>query len=109
MSDYDISKVYTDGRKFYATFLKNNGKPLANKVIKFKIKGKTYKVKTNKNGVAGLSLKTLKKGTYNIISYNKDGLKQTNKVKVVKSCKTYLTTYTYTFLKSDSKTIKVKL
>ena len=34
----DISKVYTDGRKFYATFLKSNGKVLAKKTIKFKIK-----------------------------------------------------------------------
>ena len=34
---------------------------------------------------------------------------KTNKVKVVTSCKTSLTAYTYTFLKSDSKTIKVKL
>ena len=105
----DISKVYTDGRKFTAKFLKSNGKVLAKKTIKFKINGKTYKVKTNSNGVASLSLKTLKKGTYNIISYNTDGLTKTNKVKVVTSSKTSLTAYDYTFLKSDSKTIKVKL
>ena len=105
----DISKVYTDGRKFYATFLKSNGKVLAKKTIKFKINGKTYKVKTNSKGVASLSLKTLKKGTYKIISYNTDGLTKTNKVKVVKSTTTSLTTSYYTFLKSDSKTIKVKL
>ncbi len=105
----DISKVYTDGRKFSATFLKSNGKVLAKKTIKFKINGKTYKVKTNSKGVASLSLKTLKKGTYKIISYNTDGLTKTNKVKVVKSTTTSLTTSYYTFLKSDSKTIKVKL
>ena len=109
ISANDISKVYTDGRKFTAKFLKSNGKVLANKNIKFKIKGKTYKVKTNKNGEASLSLKTLKKGTYKIISYNADGLTKTNNIKVVGSTTTSLTTYTYTFLKSDSKTIKVKL
>ena len=32
----DINKVYTDGRKFTATFYKSDGKVLANKYIKFK-------------------------------------------------------------------------
>ena len=105
----DISKVYTDGRKFTAKFYKSNGKVLSKKVIKFKINGKIYKVKTDKNGVASLSLTNLKKGTYKIISYNRDGLTKTNKVKVVKSTTTSLTTKDYLFLKSDSKTIKVKL
>ena len=110
ISAKDITKVYTDGRKFYATFYKKTGKVLANKYVKFKINGKTYKVKTNSKGVAGLSLKTLKKGTYKIISYNTDGLTKTNKVKVVRTSTTSLTTSYYVFLKSaSSKTIKVKL
>ena len=66
-------------------------------------------MKTNSNGVASLSMINLKKGTYKIISYNTDGLTKTNTVKVVKSTTSSLTSYTYTFLKSDSKTIKVKL
>ena len=105
----DISKVYTDGRKFTAKFYKSNGKVLAKKTVKFKINGKTYKVKTNSKGVASLSLKTLKKGTYKIISYNTDGLTKTNKVKVVRSTTTSLTTKMYTFLKKDTKRIKVTL
>ncbi len=109
ISSKDISKVYLDSRKFSATFLKSNGKALAKKTVKFKINGKTYKVKTNSKGVASLSLKNLKKGTYKIISYNKDGLTKTNKVKVVKSVKTSLTANAYTFLKKDTKKIKVKL
>ena len=104
-----ISKVYTDGRKFSAKFYKSTGKVLANKYIKFKINGKTYKVKTNAKGVASLSLKTLKKGTYKIISYNTDGLTKTNTVKVYNRVSSSLTASSYTFLKSDSKTIKVKL
>ena len=105
----DISKVYLDGRKFTATFLKSNGKALANKKVKFKINGKKYTVKTNSKGKASLSLTSLKKGTYKITSYNTDGLTKDNTVKVVKSTKTSLTASDYTFLKSDSKTIKVKL
>ncbi|WP_405307367.1 transglutaminase domain-containing protein [Methanobrevibacter sp.] len=109
ISASDITKVYTDNRKFTATFYKSNGKVLANKNIKFKINGKTYKVKTNSKGVASLSLTNLKKGTYKIISYNTDGLTKTNKVKVVTYTTSSLTTKTYTFLKSDTKKVKVKL
>ena len=105
----NIKKVYTDSKKFSATFLKSNGKALAKKTIKFKINGRTYKVKTNSKGVATLSLKTLKKGTYKIISYNTDGLTKTNTVKVYTSVKTSLTTYAYTFIHKDTKTIKAKL
>ena len=109
ISAKDVTKIYKDGRKFSATFYKSNGKVLAKTKIKFKIKGKTYKVKTNSKGVASLSLKSLKKGTYKIISYNKDGLTKTNKVKVVKTVKTSLTASSYTFIKSETKKIKVKL
>lgn len=105
----DISKVYTDSKKFKAKFLNSNGQALAKKTIKFKIDGKKYKVKTNAKGVAKLSLKTLKKGTYKITSYNTDGLKIVNTVKVVKSTSTTLTASDYTFLTSDSKVIQVKL
>ena len=105
----DISKVQGDSRKFSAKFYKSSGKVLANKKIKFKLNGKIYKVKTNSKGIAELSLENLKKGTYKIISYNADGLKATNKIKVVKYTTTSLTTKYYTFLKSDKKVIKVKL
>lgn len=105
----DVSKVYTDSKKFTATFLKSNGKALANKNVKFKIDGKTYTVKTNNNGVAGLSMTNLKKGNYKIISYNADGLTKTNNVKVVSSTTSKLKTSDYTFLKSENKKIKVTL
>lgn len=105
----NINKVYLDNKKFTAKFLKSNGKVLANKKVKFKINGKTYTVKTNSKGKASLSLTSLKKGTYKITSYNTDGLTKVNTVKVVKSVATTLTASDYTFLKTDSKTIKVKL
>ena len=109
ISAKNINKVYTDTRKFTATFYKSNGKVLANKYIKFKINGKTYKVKTNSKGVASLSVKNLKKGTHKIISYNRDGLTRTNTIKVVTSAKTSLTANDYTFLSKDTKKIKVRL
>ena len=109
ISAKDISKVYTDGRKFYATFLKSTGKALANKNVKFKLNGKTFTKKTNSNGVASLSLKSLKVGTHKITSYNVDGLTKTKTIKVVKSTTSSLTASAYTFLKSESKTISVKL
>ena len=106
----DVTKVYTDSKKFTATFLKSNGKALANKNVKFKINGKTYTVKTNSKGVASLSMTNLKKGTYKMVSYNTDGLTRTNTVKVVSSTTSKLTASDYTFLKSAStKKIKVTL
>jgi hypothetical protein len=110
ISANDISKVQNDGRKFYATFHKSDGKALSGKNVKFKVNGKTYNAKTNSKGVASVSLKTLKAGSYKIISYNNDGLTKTNSVKVVKTTSSSLTTSSYTFLKSDSnKKISVKL
>ena len=109
ISASDISKVYNDGRKFYATFYKNTGKVLANKNIKFKVNGKTYTRTTNANGVASLSLVNLNAGSYKIISYNTDGLTKTNNINVVKTTTTSITTYTYTYLTGDTKTVKAKL
>jgi len=109
ISARDVTKIYADDKKFHKKFLKSNGKALANKKVKFKIKGKTYTSKTDKNGEASLSLSFLSKGTYNIISYNNDGLTKTNKIKVVTSTSTYMVTNPYTFLKNDNKKIKVRL
>ena len=105
----DVTKVYTDGKYFYATFLMSNGQALANTDIKFKINGKTYTKKTNGDGVARLSLVNLKPGTYEMISSNVDGLNVTNVVKVVSKTSSKIIASDYTFLLKDGKTIKVTL
>ncbi len=71
--------------------------------------GARHKVKTNSKGNAKLSIKYTGKGTYNIVCYNKDGLSKTFKVKIYKRASTKLTTKMYTFLKSDTKKVKVTL
>ena len=48
-------------------------------------------------------------GTYKIISYNTDGLTKTNTVKVVRSTTSKLTSSDYTFIKSDTKKVSVRL
>lgn len=53
--------------KFTAKLLNKNGKILKNKKITFKFKGKTYKVKTSKKGIATLKIiKKYKRGKYTI-------------------------------------------
>ena len=68
--------------------LKINGKLQKGKLITFKFNGKTYKVKTNKKGIAQKTLNKkiinkLKKGkTYTVkVTYKKDTIKTTVKVK----------------------------
>lgn len=68
--------------------LKINGKVAKAKTIKFTLLKKTYKVKTNKKGIAIVTIKKavikkLKKGkTYSVkVSYGKDSVKTTVKVK----------------------------
>ena len=68
--------------KFKAKLVNKNAKPLKGKKITFKIKGKSYKVKTNKKGIAVLKLK-LKVGKYIVkSSYGKSRI--TNKIIVKK-------------------------
>ena len=69
--------------KFKVKLVNTKGKSLKNKKITFKFKGKTYKVKTNKKGVATLKIKLkLKVGKYKIrAKYGKSTIKKTIKVK----------------------------
>ena len=72
----------TKKTKFTAKLVNTKGKVLKGKKITFKIKGKKYKVKTNKKGIAILNIKLkLKKGTHKVYTiYCKS--KVVNKIKV---------------------------
>jgi hypothetical protein len=63
------NKKVKKGKAFkYTAKLLENGKPLKGKKITFKIKGKTYKAKTNKKGIATVKIKKLKAGKYKIVA-----------------------------------------
>ena len=64
----NISKKKAKTTKFTVKLVNKNGKILKNKKITFKFKGKKYTAKTNKKGIATLSLKNLKVGKYTITS-----------------------------------------
>lgn len=77
----NISKKKSTTIKFSAKLTKGS-KVLKNKKVKFKVKGKTYTVKTNKKGIATVSLKNLKVGKYTIYTYySKSYIKNTITVK----------------------------
>ena len=78
----NISKKKAKTIKFSAKLLNSNGKVVKGKKITFKINKKTYKAKTNKKGVATVSLKNLKVGKHTItVKYDKSTIKKTIKVK----------------------------
>ena len=62
----NISKKKSKKIKFTATLSKSDGKLVSGKKLTFKIKGKTYRAKTNAKGVASVYLKNLKAGKYTI-------------------------------------------
>ncbi|SFL72044.1 hypothetical protein SAMN02910297_01596 [Methanobrevibacter olleyae] len=67
--------------KFYVKLVSIKGKPLARKTVRFRFRGKTYKIKTNKKGIATLKIRNLKKGKYNLYTqYGK--AKITNSIKI---------------------------
>lgn len=104
----NLNKVAGDGKKFTAKFLKANGKALANKYVKFKIKGKIHKVRTNSKGEARLSLDGLDAGTYKVVCYNNDALSRAYTVKIFKIATTKMTVKSYTFFPNDKKEIRIK-
>ena len=80
----NLSKKKSKTAKFKAKLVNKKGKILKNKKITFKFKGKKYVVKTNKKGIAAITIKSsLKVGKYKIVtSYGK--LKVSNKIVVKK-------------------------
>ncbi|AMK15728.1 Ig-like domain-containing protein [Methanobrevibacter olleyae] len=77
-----IVKKKAKSIKFYAKLVNTKGKPQAKKMVRFKFRGKTFKIKTNKKGIAKLKIKNLKKGKYKIYTqYGKSKIKNTIKIK----------------------------
>ena len=96
-----FSQYYGAGKNYKVRAYGDNGKPVgAGVVVKIKINGKSYKVKTNKKGYALFKIK-LKPKTYTITATYK-GYKVSNKIKV-KS-----TIITKNLYKKKSKTAKFK-
>ncbi len=78
----NISKKKSKTTKFTAKLVNSKGKVVKGKKITFKFKGKTYKIKTNKKGIATLTLKNLKVGKYTIkTTYGKSTIKNTIKIR----------------------------
>ena len=77
----DLTMYFTSGSKFKVRIITAGGKPAGEgKIVKFKIKGKTYTAKTDKNGFASIKI-NLKAKKYTITTqYGK--YKATNKITV---------------------------
>ena len=78
----NIIKKKTKITQFQAKLVNNKGKPQKQKTITFKINKKTYKAKTNKNGIATIKIKNLQKGKHTIhTQYTKSQIKNTIQIK----------------------------
>ena len=78
MCSSDLAKTI----KFKATLKTSKGKAIVGKKITFKIKSKTYTAKTNKKGIATITLKNLKIGKHTITTkYVKSTIKNTIKIR----------------------------
>ncbi|WP_407416143.1 right-handed parallel beta-helix repeat-containing protein [Methanobrevibacter sp.] len=80
----NLSKKVNKAAKFKVKVLNSKGKAYPKQLVTIKFKGKTYKIKTNSEGIATLNIpKNLKVGKYTIkTTYN--GITNTNKVIVKK-------------------------
>ena len=66
----NLTRGYNSQYDFQATFLDGDGNALADANVTFIIDGKTYTVKTNKDGIAQLTGYKLAVGKYNVTSVN---------------------------------------
>lgn len=78
----ELVKYSTSKKKFKVKFLDTKGHALSDKMVKFKINGKTYKVKTDQNGFASIKSTRYKVGKTKITAYNPVS-KEKRKISVV--------------------------
>ena len=80
----NISKKFRKSAKFNVKVLNSKGKAYPKQLVKIKFKGKIYKLKTNKKGIATFKIsKNLKLGKYTIKTFC-NGLKKVNRILVRK-------------------------
>ena len=84
ISGDDIIKTYRNDTQYYASFLDNNGNPLANREVTFNINGVFYTRKTNENGIAKLNI-NLNSGKYIITATHQNGLMYSNLITILPS------------------------
>ena len=66
----ELVKYSTSKKKFKIRFLDTKGHALKNTVVKLKIKGKKYKIRTNAHGIVKIKSTGFKVGKTKIIAYN---------------------------------------
>lgn len=82
LSAKNLSVKKSKTTKFQAKLVNSQGKVQKSKKIAFKVDGKTYTAKTNKNGIATLTLKNLKVGKHKVVSsYGKTRITNTITIK----------------------------
>lgn len=83
LKSQNVNKKLTKIVKFSATLKTSKGKAIKNKVIKFKVNGKTFNVKTNSKGIATASFNNIKKtGRYTVtMTYLKTTIKKSLLIK----------------------------
>ena len=77
-----VKSTWISKFKYSAKFKNKKGKAIVGKKVTFKFNGKKYTAKTNRKGVATVTLKNVKAGKYKIVAkYKKIVHKATIKVK----------------------------
>ena len=66
----ELVKYTGSNKKFKIKFLDTKGKPLKNTVVKIKVKGKTYKKRTDSKGIARIKINSFKVGKHKITAIN---------------------------------------
>ena len=96
-----LTKYVTQkNKKFAIKFLTTKGKPLKNTKVQIKIKGKTYKVRTNSKGIAYIKINSFKVGKHTITAVNPKS-KEKRKITVTIKKKPKVKTVTLKVKNSD--------